>query len=63
MPDAHLATEVPNRPRSYKVLAHHIFRIQEVFLEAANGATLTYEALAGRPTGDDANLRRYRGVR
>ena len=49
MPDAHLATEVPNRPRSYKVLAHHIFRIQEVFLEVANGATLTYEALAGRP--------------
>jgi DinB superfamily len=50
MPDAHLTTEVPNRPRSYKVLAHHIFRIQEVFLEAANGVTLTYEALAGRPT-------------
>jgi hypothetical protein len=50
MPDAHLTTEVPNRPRSYKVLAHHIFRIQEVFLEAANGATLTYEALGGRPT-------------
>jgi hypothetical protein len=49
MPDAHLTTEVPNRPRSYKVLAHHIFRIQEVFLETAGGATLTYEALAGRP--------------
>lgn len=52
MPDQHLATEVPNRPRSYKVLAHHIFRIQEVFLEMANGATLTYEALAGAP-GED----------
>jgi hypothetical protein len=50
MPDAHLITEVPNRPRSYKVLSHHIFRIQEVFLEAANGVNLTYEALAGRPT-------------
>src|SRR5580698_8523683 len=50
MPDAHLTTEVPNRPRTYKVLAHHIFRIQEVFLEMANGATLTYEALGGRPT-------------
>jgi hypothetical protein len=49
MPDAHLTTEVPNRPRTYKVLAHHIFRIQEVFLEMANGATLTYEALAGAP--------------
>ena len=49
MPDTHLTTEVPNRPRTYKVLAHHIFRIQEVFLEMANGATLTYEALAGAP--------------
>jgi hypothetical protein len=52
MPDAHLTTEVPNRPRTYKVLAHHIFRIQEVFLEMADGATLTYEALGGRPSED-----------
>lgn len=50
MPDSHLTTEVPNRPRTYKALAHHIFRIQEVFMETANGATLTYEGLAGRPT-------------
>ena len=49
MPDAHLLTEVPNRPRSYQVLAHHIFRIPEVFLEVAKGATLTYEALAVPP--------------
>jgi hypothetical protein len=49
MPDSHLATEVPSRPRSYKVLAHHIFQIQEVFLEMANGDTLTYEALAEPP--------------
>jgi hypothetical protein len=50
MPDEHLATEVPNRPRSYKVLAHHIFQIQDVFLSVANGATLTYEALATPPS-------------
>jgi hypothetical protein len=49
MPDTHLATEVPNRPRSYKVLAHHIFQIQEVFMSAANGAMLTYEALGTAP--------------
>ena len=49
MPDAHLTTEVPNRPRSYKILSHHIFLIPEVFLDVANGATLTYEALAGAP--------------
>ena len=30
-----LATEVPNRPRSYRVLGHHIFRIAEAFLEVA----------------------------
>ena len=51
MPDAKLATEVPNRPRSYRVLGHHIFRIPETFLEVAHSATLTYENLtSGRPT-------------
>ena len=49
MPDAKLATEVPNRPRSYRVLGHHIFRIPETFLEVAHGATLTYESLTARP--------------
>jgi hypothetical protein len=50
MPDAHLTTEVPNRPRTYKVLAHHIFQIQVAFMATANGATLTYEALATPPS-------------
>ncbi len=49
MPDARLSTEVPNRPRSYRVLGHHIFRIAETFLEVANGATLSYENLTARP--------------
>jgi len=49
MPDAMQTAEVPNRPRSYRVLSHHIFRIPEVFLEVARGATLTYEALAVGP--------------
>src|SRR5690348_1888390 len=49
MPDGKLATEVPNRPRSYRVLAHHIFRIPETFIEVANGAPLTYESLTGGP--------------
>jgi hypothetical protein len=38
MPDASLDTEVPNRPRSYRVLAHHMFRIPESFVEIAGGA-------------------------
>ena len=38
MPDDKLDTEVPNRPRSYRVVAHHMFRIQEAFIEVAGGA-------------------------
>jgi hypothetical protein len=49
MPDARLDTEVPNRPRSYRVLGHHIFRIPDAFLEVAAGATLSYEGLTSRP--------------
>ena len=49
MPDAKLTTEVPNRPRSYRVLGHHIFRIAETFLEVAHGATLEYNSLTARP--------------
>jgi hypothetical protein len=49
MPDDRLDTEVPNRPRSYRMLGHHIFRIPETFLEVAAGASLTYEGLTARP--------------
>jgi hypothetical protein len=49
MPDEKLSTEVPNRPRSYRVLGHHIFRIAETFLEVAGGVTLTYDNLTSRP--------------
>jgi len=52
MPDAHLETEAPNRPRSYRVLGHHIFRIPETFLEVAGGAALTYELLGKGPPDD-----------
>ena len=50
MPDAHLPTEVPNRPRSYQILSHHIFRIPEVFLTVARGGMLTHESLGEGPT-------------
>ncbi len=49
MPNEKLSVEVPNRPRSYRVLGHHIFRIPETFLEVANGATLAYESLTAPP--------------
>src|SRR5437764_2973485 len=46
MPDEKLDSQVPNRPRSYRALAHHMFRIPEAFLEIAGGAEFT----AGLPT-------------
>jgi hypothetical protein len=52
MPDDKLETEVPNRPRSYRVLAHHMFRVPETFLEVAGGDALTYEKLTVRPPDD-----------
>ena len=52
MPDGLLATEVPNRPRSYLALGHHLFRIPEGMLEVAAGATLDNDMLTGGPTAD-----------
>jgi hypothetical protein len=49
MPDALLAVEVPNRPRSYLALGHHLFRIPEGLLEVAAGATLVNDMLTGGP--------------
>jgi hypothetical protein len=49
MPDGLLLTEVPNRPRSYLALGHHLFRIPEGMLEVAAGATLTNDMLTGGP--------------
>jgi hypothetical protein len=46
MPDGRLDTEVPNRPRKYRALAHHMFRIPEAFVEIAGGAFFS-EALPG----------------
>ncbi len=46
MPDDRLDTEVPNRPRKYRALAHHMFRIPEAFVEVANGTPFTH----GLPT-------------
>jgi hypothetical protein len=45
MPDALMAKEVPNRPRTYRVLGHHIFRIPEGMMMVAGGETLTNQLL------------------
>jgi hypothetical protein len=49
MPDERLGVEVPNRPRTYRVLGHHMFRIAETFLEVAAGAELAYDRLTAVP--------------
>jgi hypothetical protein len=53
MPDDKLETEVPNRPRAYRVLAHHMFRIPEAFVEIAGGAEFTQGLPTAVPNKDD----------
>lgn len=49
LPDAKLDQDMPNRPRSYRVLAHHAFRVAESFLDAVDREVLTYESLTAPP--------------
>lgn len=47
-----------NRARPIRALGHHVFRIAEAFIEAAEGRELTYERIMQEPdptirTGDD----------
>ncbi len=50
MPQARLEDLLPHRPRSYRVLMHHIFQIGAAFVEAEEeGVTLSHEALISPP--------------
>ncbi|MEM7252228.1 MAG: DinB family protein [Pseudomonadota bacterium] len=50
MPDDALTRELPNRPRSWRVLMHHVFQIPNAFLLAReSGETFTYENLLAGP--------------
>ena len=50
MPDDRIETQLPNRPRSWRMLMHHIFQIPTGFLDAEEaGAPLSYELLTVRP--------------
>jgi len=42
MPDDRLDREVPNRPRKYRAVAHHMFRICEAFVEVTGGAFFSH---------------------
>ncbi len=52
MPESELETQQPNRPRSYRALLHHIFRIPDAFLEMTRGRTLSYEMLVAPPPAE-----------
>ena len=50
MPDDQLERELPSRPRSWRVLMHHVFQIPTAFLDMeATGQTLTHEHLVAPP--------------
>ena len=50
MPDDRLADELPNRPRSWRVLMHHAFQVPTAFLNMEEtGETLTYEDMVAPP--------------
>ena len=53
MPDAELANELPNRPRSWRVLMHHLFQIPNAFLDMdATGTPMRYEDVTAPPPDD-----------
>lgn len=52
MPADRLATHVPGRPRSYRTLGFHLFRVVDGFLDANQGATLVQAMFAEKPADD-----------
>ena len=53
MPDSELENELPNRPRSWRVLMHHLFQIPNAFLDMdASGTPMRYEDLTAPPPDD-----------
>jgi hypothetical protein len=52
MPADRLDTHVPGRPRSYRTLAFHLFRVVDAFLGANEGTTLVQEMFREEPAPD-----------
>lgn len=53
MPDDCLHRQLPDRPRSWRVLMHHVFQIPASFLDMEQtGETLTYENMVAEPPDD-----------
>lgn len=50
MPDEHLERMLPNRPRSWRVLLHHVFQIPNAFLSMErDGTPMAYEDMVAPP--------------
>jgi uncharacterized damage-inducible protein DinB len=53
MPDDRIEDQLPHRPRSYRILMHHIFQIPTAYLDMEDtGGTLTYESLVVPPPAE-----------
>jgi len=52
MPADRLATHVPGRPRSYRTLAFHLFRVVDAFLGANEGTRLVQDMFREEPAVD-----------
>jgi hypothetical protein len=52
MPYERLGTFVPGRPRSYRTLGFHLFRVVTAFLDANEGTTLVQAMFAEEPAPD-----------
>jgi hypothetical protein len=52
MPYDRLDTHVPGRPRSYRTLAFHLFRVIDAFLDANEGTTLVQAMFREEPAPD-----------
>jgi hypothetical protein len=52
MPYEKLGTFVPGRPRSYRTLAFHLFRVIDAFIGTNEGTTLVKEMFAEEPAED-----------
>lgn len=52
MPADRLNTHVPGRPRSYRALAFHLFRVVDAFIGANQGTTLLQAMFREEPSAD-----------
>ncbi len=55
IPAERLHVHVPGRPRSYRALAFHLFKVVDAFLDAEQGITLVQAMFREEPAADAGN--------